>query len=45
MSSTGQIQGLKKGYPVQKLEVAKRPAQRKGVRRLLTDFLGVGLGW
>lgn len=31
VSSTGQVRGLTKGYPVQKLEVAKRPAQRKGV--------------
>lgn len=30
-TSTGQMRGLNKGYPVQKLEVPKRPAQRKGV--------------
>lgn len=31
MSSTGTIRGMNKGYPVQKLEVPKRPAGRKGV--------------
>lgn len=31
MSSTGTIRGINKGYPVQKLEVPKRPAGRKGV--------------
>lgn len=34
MSSTGTIRGLKKGYAVQKLEVAPRPAARKGVSPL-----------
>lgn len=31
MSSTGTIRGLNKGFPVEKLEVPKRPAARKGV--------------
>lgn len=37
MSSTGTIRGLNKGFPVQKLEVPKRPAARKGVSRGTRD--------
>ena len=33
MSSTGTIRGLNKGFPVEKLEVPKRPAARKGVSK------------
>lgn len=40
MSSTGQMRGLNKGFPVQKLEVPKRPAQRKGVRRAVSVVCG-----
>jgi hypothetical protein len=32
MSSTGISVGLKKGYPVEKRTVAKRPSQNKHVR-------------
>ena len=39
MSSTGQMRGLNKGFPVQKLEVPKRPAERKGVRRAVSVAL------
>ncbi|TFJ84004.1 hypothetical protein NSK_005099 [Nannochloropsis salina CCMP1776] len=49
MSSTGTIRGMNKGYPVQKLEVPKRPAGRKGtlvkkvklVREVVRDVVGL----
>lgn len=37
MSSTGIAVGLKKGFPVEKRTVAKRPSQMKAVR-LYTNF-------
>lgn len=51
MSSTGTIRGLNKGFPVEKLEVPKRPAARKGVSVLIeggggeeTEGLCIGRG-
>ncbi len=45
MSSTGQMRGLNKGYPVQKLEAPKRPAGRKGVSGVLAARMNAVMGW